>query len=184
MEITGTHFFGYGSLVNLATHGYKSPRKATVQGWRREWFYSAKRDVSFLSVVKDPDASIQGLIADVTDIGWDALDIRETSYTRFELAKTDGLQGVQIYVADPLHIGPKSQDKPILLSYLDCVVQGFLEQFGEQGVTAFFESTSGWDRPIKDDRNNPIYPRAQVLTNNELQLVDGHLEQLSAKIVP
>lgn len=178
-----THFFGYGSLVNLATHQYKNPRKATVSGWRREWVYSAKREVSFLSVVKDPDISIQGLIADVTDIGWDALDIREAAYNRFELAQTSGCHGVQIYIANPLHIGPKSQDRPILLSYLDCVVQGFLTQFGPQGVAAFFESTSGWDRPIKNDRNKPIYPRAQALTKNEIHLVNGHLEQISATIV-
>ncbi len=30
-------FFGYGSLVNLRTHGYDDPRPATLHGWRRVW---------------------------------------------------------------------------------------------------------------------------------------------------
>ena len=178
MEITKTQFFGYGSLVNLATHDYLNPRKANARGWRRRWVYSLKRDVSFLTATKDPHTSIQGMIADVADIGWDALDEREAAYQRFELQDKD-VAGVQIYVADPKHIAPAGQNKPILLSYLDCVVQGFLEQFGEQGVSAFFDSTSGWDRPIRNDRTTPIYPRAQTLSNSETQLVNHHLDQLS-----
>ncbi len=176
-----TEFFGYGSLVNLATHAYKNPRKANVRGWRRQWVYSATRDLSFLTVATDPHTSIQGMIADVTDLGWDKLDEREAAYQRFALENND-LAGVQIYVADPKHIAPSGQNKPILLSYLDCVVQGFLAQFGEDGVSAFFDSTSGWERPIKNDRKNPIYPRAQTLNMGETQLVNHHLKQLSAVI--
>jgi hypothetical protein len=58
-------------------------------------------------------------------------------------------------------------------------VQGFLTHFGAQGVAAFFNSTSGWERPIKDDRKAPIYPRAQRLSAFEIKLVDMHLERLS-----
>ncbi len=178
MEITKTQFFGYGSLVNLATHDYHNPRKANAQGWRRQWVYSLKRDVSFLTVTKDPHTSIQGMIADVANIGWDALDKREAAYNRFELQNND-TAGVQIYVADPKHIDHAGQNKPILLSYLDCVVQGFLAQFGEQGVSAFFNSTSGWNHLIRNDRAAPIYPRAQTLSKSETQLVNHHLDQLS-----
>lgn len=179
MVNTNTRFFGYGSLVNLATHDYLNPRKTTVRGWRRQWEYSLKRDVSFLSVTRDPHTSIQGVIANVAGIGWDALDEREAAYKRYELQKD-----VQIYVADPKHITPTGQNKPILLSYLDCVVQGFLEQFGEQGVAAFFDSTSGWERLIKDDRKTPIYPRAQTLSKRETRMVNQHLERLSVVIAP
>jgi len=178
MEVAKTQFFGYGSLVNLATHDYRNPRKANVWGWRRRWVYSLKRDVSFLTASKDPRTSIQGMIADVAGIGWNALDEREAAYQRFELQNKD-VAGVQIYVADPKHTAPAGQNKPILLSYLDCVVQGFLEQFGEQGVSAFFDSTSGWNRPIRNDRTTPIYPRAQMLSKSETQLVNHHLDKLS-----
>ncbi len=183
MVTSDTQFFGYGSLVNLATHDYRNPRKATVQGWRRKWEYSAAREISFLSVVKDPQSTIQGLVADVANIGWQALDIREAAYKRHALASASGCAGVQIYVADPQYVDPKVQDKPILLSYLDCVVQGYLQQFGSEGVTAFFDSTTGWERPIKNDRITPVYPRAQLLTASQLALVDDHLDRLSADII-
>ncbi len=29
------YFFGYSSLVNLATHDFPDPRPATLRGWRR-----------------------------------------------------------------------------------------------------------------------------------------------------
>ena len=61
-------------------------------------------------------------------------------------------------------------------------MQGFLTQFGKDGVSAFFDSTSGWERPIKNDRKNPIDPRAQTLNMGETQLVNHHLKQLSAVI--
>ncbi|MBL4751184.1 MAG: gamma-glutamylcyclotransferase [Amylibacter sp.] len=187
MVSLGTEFFGYGSLVNLATHNYLNPRKASVQGWRRQWVYSLKRDVSFLSVSPDPTCSISGLVADVAHIGWEALDKREVGYNRFELDGTAlpkaDFSGVQIYSADPDHVDPAAYEKPILLSYIDCVVQGFLEHFGEAGVAAFFDTTAGWERSIKDDRTAPIYPRAQILTDAQTKLVDRHLSKLPSTIV-
>ncbi len=180
-------FFGYGSLVNTATHDYANTRKATVQGWRRQWEQSALRDASFLSIHRDPLSSIQGLIADVGPIGWDALDERERAYNRYRLTHRELNEqpepGVHIYQANPDFIAPTGSGKPILLSYLDCVVQGYLEQFGEDGVRAFFRSTSGWDTPVRDDRSDPVYPRAQRLTANETALVDTYLKTLSAVVV-
>lgn len=184
MVETRTRFFGYGSLVNLATHNYKNVHKIDVQGWRRQWVYSATRDISFFSVTKDPDTTLQGVVADVSDIGWQALDIREAGYLRHDLSGGCNFSDVQVYVANPDHVDPKGFGKPILLSYLDCVVQGFLDQFGEDGVTGFFNTTSGWDRPIKNDRAAPIFPRAQVLSTAQTALVDRHLQDISANIVP
>jgi hypothetical protein len=182
MVTSGTEFFGYGSLVNLATHDYQNPRKATVQGWRRQWVYAANRDVSFLSVTLDPQASIQGMIADVTGLGWKALDAREAAYNRRALQSRDHA-GVQIYQANPDHVDTTAQDKPILLSYIDCVIQGFITHFGTDGVAGFFDSTSGWERPVKDDRVEPIYPRAQRLSPDQTKLVDHHLDRLSVTVL-
>jgi hypothetical protein len=182
MVTSGTQFFGYGSLVNLATHDYRNPRKATVQGWRRQWVYAANRNASFLSVTPDPQTSIQGMIADVTDLGWKALDAREAAYNRHALQSRDHA-GVHIYQANPDYVDPTAQHKPILLSYIDCVIQGFLTHFGTDGVTGFFESTSGWERPIKDDRAEPIYPRAQRLSPDQTELVDHHLGRLAVTVL-
>ena len=64
------------------------------------------------------------------------------------------------------------------MSYLDCVIQGFYQHFGREGVSAFFQTTKNWDHPILDDRNSPQYPRSTILSENEVNLVNEHLENL------
>lgn len=169
-------FFGYGSLVNLATHDYPNARPAELDGWRRVWCQANTRPVAFLSVHRAP-STIQGVIADVPDADWGALDAREHAYNRHDISDALGGQ-TAIYLADPAKVGPASTGHPILLSYLDVVVQGFLQQFGETGVAGFFASTDGWG-PIKDDRADPYYPRFQTLTNAERALVDQHVANLA-----
>lgn len=165
-------FFGYGSLVNLATHDYPNPRKARLKGWRRIWRHANTREVAFLSV-HQAKGEIDGLICDVPNADWAALDQREHAYNRHDVSAQLGRQ-TAIYQADPDKIAPPSIGHPILLSYLDVVVQGFLQHYGEQGVEDFFTSTDGWG-PIKNDRANPVYPRHMVLTKEETDLVDHHL---------
>ena len=89
---------------------------------------------------------------------------------------------VQIYYANPNYVDPANTLKPILLSYLDVVVQGYLRVFGQSGAESFFATSRGWDTPIRDDRANPVYARAQTLTRTETALVDRHLTQLTAQI--
>ena len=175
-------FFGYGSLVNTATHDYPSTRPATLQGWCRQWVQSATNNVAFLTVRPDPHAQIAGLIADVGDTGWNTLDKREAAYDR-KILKTAGFEGIKIYQAKPSAMAPSGSGKPILLSYLDCVVQGFNACYGHDGVRNFFCSTTGWNTAILDDRSAPIYPRAQPLSLSETQLTDDHIEMVGATVV-
>ena len=56
-------FFGYGSLVNRATHDYPAATPAQLRGWRRTWVRTDIRDVVFLSVRPDPGSVIDGLVA-------------------------------------------------------------------------------------------------------------------------
>ncbi|MEM7659430.1 MAG: hypothetical protein AAF399_25150, partial [Bacteroidota bacterium] len=84
-------------------------------------------------------------------------------------------EGPSIYhIPDGLH-GPATEMHPILRSYLDTVVQGYLREFGVDGVARLFATTSGWEAPIRDDRVAPVYARAQPLTGEETALVDRHL---------
>ncbi|WP_069300843.1 gamma-glutamylcyclotransferase family protein [Neptunicoccus sediminis] len=175
-------FFGYGSLVNAGTHNYQNLRPVTLQGWRRHWVQSSRRAVAFLSVTPDPLSSISGLVADVGDIGWDALDQREAAYDRLVLDE-EPLRGVAMYKASAAAVSPENLNHPILLSYLDCVVQGFHQVFGKDGVGDFFRSTSGWDTPILNDRATPLYPRAGLLSDTETALVDDHINMVGARIV-
>ena len=71
---------------------------------------------------------------------------------------------------------------PIALSYLDVVVQGYLAEFGEAGVARFFETTDGWDAPVLNDRDAPIYRRHRPSSAKERRLVSDHLSALGTRI--
>ena len=76
------YFFGYGSLVNLATHDFPDPRPARLKGWRRAWRHTDLRPVAFLTAVPDTESEIEGMIAHVPRNDWAALDEREWAYDR------------------------------------------------------------------------------------------------------
>lgn len=168
-------FFGYGSLVNLATHDYPDPRNVTLYGWRRVWRTTTIRDTAFLSVERDPNAQIDGVVAQVPGADWAALDLREAAYSRIDITgDLDAPAPTAIYRVTE-NLLATSSGGPILLSYLDVVVQGFLQRFGPAGVARFFASTSGWDCGVINDRDQPRYPRAQTLSADEIALVDACL---------
>lgn len=181
------YFFGYGSLVNRATHAYPQAQTATLSGWRRAWVRARERDdLVFLTAVPDPTARISGLIAAVPNADWAALDARETGYRRREATdavthEAPDAESIAVYAIDPTDMLNEGQHH-ILQSYLDVVVQGFLNEFGEDGVAEFFATTSGWDTPILDDRAKPLYPRAQVLSTAEMALVDHHVARIKADL--
>ncbi|MCG7493380.1 gamma-glutamylcyclotransferase family protein [Thalassobius sp. Cn5-15] len=179
-------FFGYGSLVNRATHIYDNAHHARVRGWRRLWRHTALRPIAFLTVVPDSQSVIDGLIAGVPGNDWDALDAREYAYDR--VALNDQLDhaltttpDTAIYTIPADKHGTPDRLHPVLLSYLDVVIQGYLNEFGEEGAQAFFASTDGWDAPILDDRAAPYYPRHRILSQQERALVDRLLDDAGAE---
>ena len=126
--------------------------------------------------------TLDGLIAAVPGDDWATLDLREAAYRRHPLshdrltAAPHWAQRIEIYAVDEAHgLPPGAQ--PILLSYLDTVVQGFLREFGPTGVEGFFATTAGWCA-LLDDRAAPHYPRSQPTTAAERRLVDDHAEAL------
>lgn len=180
-------FFGYGSLVNRATHEYPGAAKATARGWLRAWRHTADRPVAYLTAVKAPGAEIHGLIAAVPDADWAALDAREYAYERVlqteQIVHTrPGTSDIAIYAIAETAMTAPSPALPILLSYLDVVVQGYLREFGRDGAAHFFDTTLGWDVPVLDDRADPIYPRHQILTDAEREVVDTALKRLGVTL--
>jgi hypothetical protein len=188
--MTAPYFFGYGSLVNTRTHDYPQPFKAQLKGWRRIWRHTTLRDLAILTVVPDTNCQIDGLIAQVPGNDWSALDKREVNYTRSTVPPEvlshshSGPIEVQVYQTRTDRDAPAEARHPILMSYLDIVVQGYFQQFGEQGVADFFATTSGWETPVRDDRAAPQYPRFRTQTRQELALTDNHLAALCVRIVP
>lgn len=181
-----SHFFGYGSLVNRATHAYPGLRRARLSGWERVWVHTPARDLAFLSVRPAPGVEIEGVVAEVPGRDWRALDAREYAYARHpvHVATPEGALQVQVYAVPGSDAMAPSDRHPILLSYLDAVVQGFAGEYGPAGVEAFFATTCGWEAPVIDDRAAPRYPRAQRLGPAERAAVDAGLAARRVRILP
>ena len=181
-------FFGYGSLVNTKTHLYKRATPACANGWRREWRWVPGRELAFLTAIPDSGCEIEGLIAEVPNQDWAALDEREEYYERLnanECTNHSLLENLDIAIyAIPLPRSTiASEDHPIILSYLDVVLQGYLEVYGVEGAWKFFETTTGWDAPVINDRAAPLYPRSQKLSAEQTEWVDTELAKRKIKII-
>lgn len=182
------YFFGYGSLVNRATHGFERAHPAQLSGWRRVWRHTKLREVAYLTVVPDATARIDGLIAEVPDGDWAALDAREGAYDRVDAAHQvdhplPHRPKIVVYTIPEGKHGVPTTSGPVLQSYVDVVVQGYLREFGEAGAVRFFDSTHGWDAPILADREDPVYPRHCSLSPRERRFVDEHLERLGVQFI-
>ncbi|MEL6701591.1 MAG: gamma-glutamylcyclotransferase family protein [Pseudomonadota bacterium] len=161
--------FGYGSLVNTATHDMGG-EPASLRGWRRVWRPTPFRDAAFLSAEPHAQSTIMGLKAVVPEASWPALDQREHHYLRLDISDQIGAGAVIYSVPEE---NRTEGLKPIWLSYLDVVLQGFLHQFGSDGPRHFMDTTDGWENGIVDDRADPRYPRAQHLTADETRMIDA-----------
>lgn len=179
--MNATTFFGYGSLVNLATHGYDAPRPARLSGWRRAWRHTHHRQVSFLTAVRAEGSDLWGMVADVPGGDWAALDDREYAYERVMVcadveADLPATARVAVYAIKPGQHFEPTRAHPILQSYLDTVMQGYLSRFGEEGLMHFLDTTDGWNAPVLQDRAAPQYSRAQPLSARERRLFDALLD--------
>ena len=181
------YFFGYGSLVNAASHPYRPVGRAHLPGWRRRWRATRMRPTAFLSAYRAQGGGIDGLVAPVPNGDWAALDLRERGYDRqmaTDLRHDLGMDAdVAIYAIPPAR-DAEDTPCPILLSYLDVVVKGFADQFGPDGVARFMQSTDGWHLPVADDRAAPLYSRAQDVGADITALTDDWLLRLDVTRLP
>lgn len=177
-------YFGYGSLINDDTRPDDSKAvNHTLKGWRREWRASGnvfnrsdgRRSLCALSVRPDPNSEIDGVLVEEPSVHLPKLDEREVGYDRFAL--TD-LNEAYIYQIRDEYRNWASDDFPIAQSYIDCVLQGVLRRFGEEGLYRFAETTDGWGGPVLQDRGAPLYPRAVLLSNEERGQIDTLLKSL------
>lgn len=181
------YFFGYGSLVNEATHDFPDPQPARLSGWRRAWRHTDLRPVAFLTAVPDTDCAIEGMIAHVPQNDWAALDAREWAYDRVAVTPhvthaSSRPMDIAVYAVPRNRHRDPTDTYPILMSYLDVVVQGYFRVYGSAGARRFFDTTDGWSAPVLNDRRAPKYPRHQALRPEETACVDENLARLSAVI--
>ena len=195
-------YFGYGSLVNDDTRNAESFGFAgRLRGYRRRWsIWRASEErrafgfggVAALSVTPSRDAFCDGLLIFDRKEHLPHVDEREAMYDRVLIDLDDfqteheipvGLD-CYIYVGQPAHTDIVDPNFPILQSYVDAVMQGFLHKFGEAGVGRFVEETDGWQTPIVQDRDRPCYPRSISLTLDEQDLLDQYIAKSGAPLVP
>jgi len=135
-----------------------------------------------------PDRAIDGLLVIDFAANLPEIDSREFRYHRRDItfAELEFGSGVPSQVTDftldsglDLHVyeariehPPAQGHSPILRSYLDAVMQGFLREFGEEGVHRFVTETDAFHTPIHEDRHAPLYPRAVTLSHAETELFD------------
>ena len=179
--MTHPRFFGYGSLVNLTTHDYPDPQPAELKGWRRVWRHTDLQEPAFLSVEPCEVTTLLGVTAQVPNNDWEALDERETGYKRQDVTPLikDAQHPTAVYEVEHHHFSD-TVTRPILLSYLDVVVQGYMRVFGTEGATHFFETTHNWG-PVLNDRGTPRYPRARVLSAEEVRVVNDFIADLEVR---
>ncbi len=94
--------------------------------------------MAFLTIVPSDRTELLGLIAKVPNADWVALDAREEGYDRLvatEMITHDHSDNPElaIYAIPEATRFPPTPDHPILLSYLDVVLQGYLHVFGDGG---------------------------------------------------
>lgn len=174
-------YFGYGSLVNRETRPAEEQAAcARLRGWHRVWAHRNGARVDrpascSLSVGPDgwrdgargADSGIDGVVVVLPLEALPVLDAREAGYDRltlpaaeFDLPEGLGVDEVHVYRSKSENRLPATPAQPILQSYVDCVMAGYLRLYGEGGLDAFMLSTFGWEGEIEDDRSAPRYTRA------------------------
>ncbi|MBP0483267.1 gamma-glutamylcyclotransferase family protein [Sagittula salina] len=182
------YFFGYGSLVNAATHVHAPLHHATAKGWRRAWVAVPERALCYLTAVIDPLSDLKGAIAPVPGDDWATLDLREAAYARHTqshaVTHDSPATEIALYAVSPERHTAPGDHNPILLSYLDTVVTGYMTLYGPQGAAEFFSTTSGWQAPVLNDRAAPRYSRTTPLSDEVRDMVDDGLGRQNCRIIP
>lgn len=178
-------YFGFGSLVNKHTlrTSYVDIVPATLNGWRRHWqarTQTLDEDIALLSIHRDPTCSLKGML--VVDLfeNLPLVDEREEGYSRHQLTvddlelanKHEAPENLYVYVADE---AAGDDTGSLLQSYMDAVLQGYRNEYGDHGVSHFVDTTKNFERPVIADRDQPLYPRSVNLTEAEKMLFDAEI---------
>jgi len=185
-------YFGFGSLVNPATlrTRYLATHDATLKGWRRVW--QSRPDamappIALLSARETGSQKIWGALIVDHKAHMQEVDEREAGYERVRLVcdavKVSNREELpaELFVYSAMAPKLKQPPAPLLQSYLDAVLQGFYNRYGEAGVAHFVETTDGFERDMICDRAKPHYPRAVTTNMAERNLYDRVLRQVGVR---
>ena len=184
-------YCGYGSLVNKRTlrTAFLAIRPAAVFGWRRFWLPRPGGGPALLSVRPEEGHETHGVVVYDHADHLPSVDEREAGYHRRVVAPDrvrvemppPGAVPLFIYEAARGEADAAEKGGPILQSYLDAVLQGFLALYGEEGVRRFVTETDGFETIVLRDRERPSYPRAVQLREGEAVLFDRLVGERGAR---
>ena len=190
--------FGYGSLINRKTWFFDAHFEwVQIEGWVRQWCQIIKTPQGgfcALTISPNENSKIDGIIISTNLSTFSVIDKREAGYQKtiinesqisvYENKDTNSMwnrEPVFAYTASKESFRWASEKSPILQTYIDVIADGFYKQFGMKGLLNFFCTTQGWELPILNDRDMPIYPRSIDLEPEFLSLVDQHVSANRAR---
>lgn len=169
----------------------------------RPWALDGKQGegVCAVTVLPRDNASIDGVLVPIPTTELPQLDEREASYHRVMLPMStftlhdqtdsqnlDALDSkalnsdtqIIVYVSDAPSNLWASHQHPLITSYVHCVMAGFNQVYGADGLERFMQTTEGWSLPLLDDRHEPIYPRAVQLGTAQQSHFDQQLNHYAS----
>lgn len=179
--------FGYGSLVNRQTFTQAEDfYRVSVDGFIREWSHRTVTpfgQITALTLRRMEEKTVDGVAISFAARHLPKIDQREIGYVKEKIDgncvdwKEQTRKHARLHVYTSKGSGLlATAEFPILQSYIDVVMQGYLTVFGKEGAKRFIDSTLGWRGYILNDRDAPIYPRHTKITDVERSIIDQLLE--------
>ncbi|WP_421714417.1 gamma-glutamylcyclotransferase family protein [Alteromonas stellipolaris] len=193
---------GYGSLLSRDSRErhsgiYTQGLPVRVSGFKRAWVTrSLQEKQTYVGAVADNTSQLNAQLipAEVNP----SLRAREKNYRFVEVPVSaiehvssslcnqssftpvlrDALSHHQLWLCETLLCHHASSDFPVSQSYIDTCLVGCLEHGGVSEAHAFIEHTHGWEHPRINDRANPLYPRAAIISKQHLAQIDRLLNNV------
>jgi hypothetical protein len=179
---------GYGSLIDEASRRRTVPHAIdatpiALAGYRRTWGHRVDAvgyvgATTFLTVVPDAAASLNGVVFEMPEDRLEELDARERGYDRVAIPPTaltvlspeDATPSgaIWMYVSDPADLREPDAEFPIIQSYVDVCMSGCFDiERAEPPACAgyardFVSTTQGWSAAWVNDRIHPRRPQRDV----------------------
>lgn len=184
------YIFGYGSLIDSDCRQRTFPGEqayaARLHGYQRYWSgIKGSQDSSAVVISPQAKASVNGVLIPFDEAFLTQLDQREAGYERV-LLKAEQVEllselpkpAAKIYVYVAHEYWHPQSNSPILQSYLDVCLRGCLA-ISEQYAREFLLSTNYWVNHWVDDRQQPLYPRAENIDALALEQIDSILNDMA-----
>jgi hypothetical protein len=198
MSNSNQFIFGYGSLVESQSRARTSPSAlyafpVNVAGIQRGWYDQTggvSLSTTYLGAARDPNASCNGVIFQVSQPQLEAFDLREAGYNRERIDQKNitMLNGSQsapdgdIWFYASTEKRYASPEFPIVQSYVDICLNGCLEleatypmakeaRFAE----TFLKTCSNWSKYWVNDR---LYPRRAFIYAPNAGRIDQLIQQV------